>query len=74
MVDDLRGGFRVRCLLDVHRADGNYGPVINGSSIKEEGANNSLDALDASIVEWRTDISFCGVLDFGAICDFGVFV
>ena len=30
--------------------------------------------IDVSVVKWKTGVGFGGILDFGVVCDFGVFV
>ena len=48
--------------------------VINGATIKEESTYYGLDAEDACFVKGSAVISFGGVLDFGAVNDWSVFL
>ena len=48
--------------------------VVDGSSTEEEGADNALESLDASIVEGRTGWIGAGILDLCSVVDFGVLV
>ena len=47
---------------------------IDGATIKKESTYDGLDAEDACFVKGSAVISFGGVLDFGAVNDWSVFV
>ena len=48
--------------------------VIDGATIKEESTYDGLDTEDAGFVKGSAVISLGGVLDFGAVNDWSVFV
>ena len=48
--------------------------VIDGATIKQECTYNGLGTEDACFVKGSAVISFGGVLDFGAVNDWSVFV
>ena len=48
--------------------------VIEGATIKEENTYDGLDAEDSGFVKGGAVISLGGVLDFGAVNDWSVFV
>ena len=48
--------------------------VIGGATIKQESTYDGLDAEDSCFVKGSAIISFDGVLDFGAVNDWSVFV
>ena len=43
-------------------------------TVEEKSTNDALDASYAGLVERRAGVGFSRVLDFGAVCDFGVLV
>ena len=48
--------------------------VIDGATIKEESTYDGLEEEDAGFVKGSAVISLGGVLDFGAVNDWSVFV
>ena len=48
--------------------------VINSATIKEESTYDGLDTEDVGFVKGSAVISLGGVLDFGAVNDWSVFV
>ena len=44
------------------RVDSDHELFVYGSSIKEEGTNDSLGALDAIVVKWKTSVGFSGII------------
>ena len=72
--DCVVGCFCGRGLLLAKLAESHKQLVIDGATIKEESTYNGLDAEDACFVKGRAVISFGGVLDFGAVNDWSVFL
>ena len=68
------GCFCCRGLLLARLADIHKQLVIDGATIKQECTYDGLDAEDACFVKGSNVISFGGVLDFGAVNDWSVFV
>ena len=48
--------------------------VIDGATIKQESTYDGLDVEDACFVKGCAVVVFGGVLDFGAVNDWSVFV
>ena len=48
--------------------------VIDGATIKQESTYDGLDVEDVGFVKGSVVISLGGVLDFGAVNDWSVFV
>ena len=67
LVNGHSGVFSGKNLSDADGADVNHELVVHDTCITEEGTNNALDTLDISSVEWRTDVGFVGILNFGAV-------
>ena len=55
-------------------ADSHKQLVIDGATIKQESTYDGLDAEDACFVKGGAVVSFGGVLDFGAVNGWSVFV
>ena len=41
--------------------------IVNCASVPQEGTNNTMDAFDASRVEWRAQIGRSRLLGLGAV-------
>ena len=78
VVEELRdcvvGCFFDRGLLLAKFAESHKQLVIDGATVKQERTYDGLHAEDASFVKGSAVISFGGVLDFGAVNDWSVFV
>ena len=78
VVEELRdcvvGCFCGRGLLLAKLAESHKQLVIDGAAVKQERTHDGLHAEDANFVKGSAVISFSGVLDFGAVNDWSVFV
>ena len=62
------------CLLLAKLTESHKQLFINGTTVKQERTHDGLHAEDASFFKGIYVISFGGVLDFGAVNDWSVFV
>ena len=74
LCDCVVGCFCCGGLLSAKLAESHKQLVIDGATIKQESTYDGLDTEDACFVKGIAVISFGGVMDFGAVHDWSVFV
>ena len=74
LVDSVSIGFGGRGFLGANDAESNKKFAVDRASVPQEGAKNTLDALDAVRVEWRELIGICKLMGLGAVEDGGMLV
>ena len=69
LVESVCSGLGGCVLLVYDGTESNKKFIVDCVSVPQEGTNNTMDAFDASRVEWRAQIGLSRLLGLGAVGD-----